>query len=115
MNRRSFLRLFAAAAPVAAVAPTYFFAPVGGWKSDVIVNPEAYLTMEAVRKFQANMERVMMVSNPSGPSWFKERFVGGVRRVDQSTKADVTLRLLLKLNKGIELNESLDQLDYLFG
>lgn len=31
MNRRAFLKLFAAAGPVAAVAPTYFFAPVGGW------------------------------------------------------------------------------------
>lgn len=31
MNRRNFLKLFAGAAPVAAVAPTYFFAPVGGW------------------------------------------------------------------------------------
>ena len=31
MDRRSFLKLFAAAGPVAAVAPTYFFAPVGGW------------------------------------------------------------------------------------
>lgn len=39
MNRRDFLRLFAAASPAAAVAPTYFFAPVGGWKSDLILNP----------------------------------------------------------------------------
>lgn len=39
MDRRSFLKLFAAAVPVAAVAPTYFFAPVGGWKSDTIINP----------------------------------------------------------------------------
>lgn len=39
MDRRSFLKLFAAAGPVAAAAPTYFFAPVGGWKSDTIVNP----------------------------------------------------------------------------
>jgi hypothetical protein len=31
MNRRNFLKLFASAAPVAVVAPTYFFAPVGGW------------------------------------------------------------------------------------
>ena len=38
MNRRSFLRgLFGAAA--VATAPTYFFAPIGGWKSDTIVNP----------------------------------------------------------------------------
>ena len=41
MNRRSFLKLLGAAGPVAAVVPTYFFAPVGGWKSDVIVNPFA--------------------------------------------------------------------------
>lgn len=33
MNRRSFLSLFGSAAAVAAVKPTYFFAPVGGWKS----------------------------------------------------------------------------------
>lgn len=32
MNRRSFLRILAGAAPVAAIAPTYFFAPLGGWK-----------------------------------------------------------------------------------
>jgi hypothetical protein len=39
MNRRSFLKLLSAVAPVAAVTPTYFFAPVGGWKSDVISHP----------------------------------------------------------------------------
>jgi hypothetical protein len=39
VNRRAFLKLFAAAGPVAAIAPTYFFAPIGGWRSDVIVNP----------------------------------------------------------------------------
>ena len=65
MDRRAFLRLFAAAGPVAAVAPTYFFAPVGGWKSDVIVHPdEPCLTAEMVRKFQHLMDRAM--SNPSG-------------------------------------------------
>jgi hypothetical protein len=39
MDRRSFLRNLLGAAPVIAVAPKYFFAPIGGWKSDVIVNP----------------------------------------------------------------------------
>ena len=39
MDRRSFLKLFGLAAPIAAVAPTYFFAPIGGWHSDVIFNP----------------------------------------------------------------------------
>jgi hypothetical protein len=48
MNRRSFLKLFAAAGPVAAVAPTYFFAPVGGWKSDVVVNPNSVPTLDRV-------------------------------------------------------------------
>lgn len=32
MNRRGFLKLFSGAATAAAVAPTYFFAPAGGWK-----------------------------------------------------------------------------------
>lgn len=36
MDRRGFLKLFATALPVAAVAPTYFFAPIGGWKSKAI-------------------------------------------------------------------------------
>lgn len=31
MNRRHFLKLLSATAPVAAAAPTYFFAPRGGW------------------------------------------------------------------------------------
>lgn len=39
VSRRSFLRLLGMAAPVAAAAPKYFFAPVGGWHSDVIANP----------------------------------------------------------------------------
>ena len=49
INRRSFLRrLFGVA--TAAAAPTYFFAPIGGWKSDTIINPNdwrpsAYHTM----------------------------------------------------------------------
>ena len=49
LDRRQFLRLFAAAAPVAAVAPKYFFAPVGGWHSDVIACP-------AMGYLHANME-----------------------------------------------------------
>lgn len=39
MDRRGFLKLFATALPVAAVAPTYFFAPIGGWESDIIASP----------------------------------------------------------------------------
>lgn len=38
MNRRNFLRTLFGAAAVQA-APTYFLPPIGGWKSDVIVNP----------------------------------------------------------------------------
>jgi hypothetical protein len=37
MNRRSFLSLFAGAAAASTVS--YFLPPIGGWKSDVIVNP----------------------------------------------------------------------------
>ena len=52
MNRRDFLRLFAAAAPVAAVAPKYFFAPVGGWHSDLIVHPKDPACFEHVAAAQ---------------------------------------------------------------
>ena len=38
LNRRNFLRLAAGAVAVPTVS--YFFAPVGGWKSDVIVHPQ---------------------------------------------------------------------------
>lgn len=31
MNRRGFLKMLGMAAPVAAVAPSYFFAPTSGW------------------------------------------------------------------------------------
>lgn len=39
MHRRSFLRLLGFTAPVIAAKPTYFFAPIGGWESEVIANP----------------------------------------------------------------------------
>ena len=39
MDRRGFLRSLGLVLPVAAVAPTYFFAPIGGWKSTIITNP----------------------------------------------------------------------------
>lgn len=39
VSRRGFLKFLGAAVPIAAVAPTYFLPPIGGWKSDVIVNP----------------------------------------------------------------------------
>jgi hypothetical protein len=42
LTRRGFFRLFggaAAAVAVAAVAPTYFIPPIGGWKSSTIINP----------------------------------------------------------------------------
>jgi hypothetical protein len=60
MNRRSFLKLFTAAGPVAAVAPTYFFAPVGGWKSDVIIDPFSYQVRfdKALQLIDDYMERV---------------------------------------------------------
>lgn len=37
MNRRRFLSILAGAG--AASATSYFFAPIGGWKSDVIAQP----------------------------------------------------------------------------
>jgi len=66
MDRREFLRMLGMAGPVAAAAPTYFFAPIGGWHSDVIVNPN---------------RKVVIVSNPSGPSsWVKQYFLDAQAR-----------------------------------
>ena len=39
MDRRGFLKLLAGAGVAAATNPVHFLAPIGGWKSDVIVNP----------------------------------------------------------------------------
>lgn len=39
MNRRGFLKLFGNAAIVASTNPVHFIAPIGGWTSDVIINP----------------------------------------------------------------------------
>lgn len=44
MNRRGFLRLFGGAGAVATVAPTYFFAPVGGWHPSRFVSYNVFLT-----------------------------------------------------------------------
>lgn len=46
MNRRSFLQLLGMAAPAAVIAPKYFLAPIGGWRSDVIVNPSETIALQ---------------------------------------------------------------------
>ncbi len=38
MNRRGFIRLLGIGA-ASAVVPKYFLPPIGGWRSDTIVNP----------------------------------------------------------------------------
>lgn len=72
MNRRSFLKIFAAAGPVAAVAPTYFFAPVGGWKSDVIVNPlqeRLDASCRIMDDYMARVEYGMFLHDVGIPYW----------------------------------------------
>jgi hypothetical protein len=49
MDRRQFLRTLGLAAPVAVVAPTYFFAPIGGWHSDVIAHANFYSYPKGLR------------------------------------------------------------------
>lgn len=67
MNRRAFLRILAGAAPVAVVAPKYFFAPVGGWKPDVIINPYNERFNTAMRIIDDWMRRVE--DAPTGRQW----------------------------------------------
>lgn len=43
MNRRTFLRILAGTAPVIAVAPTYFFAPKGGWPAAEAARAKAFI------------------------------------------------------------------------
>jgi hypothetical protein len=59
MNRRASLKLFAAAGPVAAVAPTYFFAPVGGWKTRTPAG-------DAFAQFLARMNNTDSVETAAG-------------------------------------------------
>jgi hypothetical protein len=51
MDRRSFLKLFAAAGPVAVVAPKYFFAPVGGWRAQPKVDPRLFAYQKMLNDF----------------------------------------------------------------
>lgn len=70
MNRRSFLKLFAAAGSVAAVAPTYFFAPVCGWKSDTIINPNGMIVDKDRMYFvgkEGIYENGLLISSPVDP------------------------------------------------
>lgn len=52
LSRRGFFRLLGAAAVAPVLEPIakrYFFSPIGGWKSDVIVNPgNQFLTVNMV-------------------------------------------------------------------
>ncbi len=57
VSRRCFLRLLAGAAPVLAVAPTYFFAPKGGWRLDALGWDNPNLTSEVVRKFLSHYQQ----------------------------------------------------------
>lgn len=66
MNRRSFLKLFTAVT----VAPTYFFAPVGGWKSDTIINPNEIVVDNDRMYFMSKegiYENGLLISSPIDP------------------------------------------------
>jgi hypothetical protein len=58
------------AAPVAAVAPSYFFAPVGGWPRRFIGCDWGF----------GPSKTIITLINPSSPdpSWVKEMFLGGM-------------------------------------
>lgn len=57
MNRRSFLKMLASAAPVATVAPTYFFAPPGGWLASPQVDPRLSQYQSMLLRFCEQMTR----------------------------------------------------------
>jgi hypothetical protein len=72
MDRRGFLKMLGLAAPVA-IAPTYFFAPIGGWKSDVIINPNQFTRSEMRRALIEFQQAIDVIWNSSSqmPIWVK--------------------------------------------
>ena len=66
LNRRSFLSLLAGAG--AASATSYFFAPIGGWKSDVIVHPRR-VEFEALNPWVRQIGEDQYVSGHGTPYW----------------------------------------------
>lgn len=84
MNRRSFLGLLAAAA-VGSTA-SYFLPPIGGWKSDVIFNPNdgawdhGQMSLDALNKtIRVLIERDArrLSSMPSLRSFYQKAGLGG--------------------------------------
>ena len=61
MNRRGFLRGLLGTAAVAATNPVHFLPPIGGWKSDVIVNPNEGALALALEQIYTQPE--LLISN----------------------------------------------------
>lgn len=77
MNRRRFLSILAGAG--AASATSYFFAPIGGWKSDVIAqpNPQWLLdTRHGLRRFSElngdDQKHVLYLMRKRQGAWAEE-------------------------------------------
>jgi hypothetical protein len=56
MNRRNFLRSFLGAAVVASTNPVHFIAPIGGWSSPTIINPQDPSTKAGFAFLNAELE-----------------------------------------------------------
>lgn len=66
MNRRSFLGLLGGLG--AASATSYFFAPIGGWKSDVIAKPHTLWWIDDPRNIPA-IKKALGLSQPTEAEW----------------------------------------------
>lgn len=68
MNRRGFLKLLGGAA--AASATAYFLPPIGGWKSDVIIDPHKGLVPVRM-PIEINLGGTVGYYQPDGGSFFR--------------------------------------------
>ena len=49
-SRRGFLRMLGGVAALGAIAPTYVFAPRGGWNQGLLATPEPFMFMESTAR-----------------------------------------------------------------
>lgn len=71
MDRRGFLKCFGGLMAAKAVERTYFLPPIGGWKSDVIINPAYEIDAVTLEKFMLSTAQAIFYG--PNPLWNKMR------------------------------------------
>lgn len=61
ITRRGLFRLLAGASAVAVAPKTYVFAPLGGWRSDVIAHSPEYIELETSASYYYSWEPYLKI------------------------------------------------------